>query len=371
MISTEQLSSLLAKLYATPLNHAMWQAFIDELCGITEVSSGYFIDTAETKSPVIAGGGPNYDPSVFQLYNKHGTDDPYKEPTIVQTRPRLIPGEELVSHSDLVKTELYNEVLRRFDLEHMNMLCCASRDQHVEVLSLWRDSKRGPLDNKYSKLFDMLIPHLQLTLGLRGQLRCLESTTTFSVLSIEALSIASLLVTYDGTVLHINNPGKKLVNTGTLFGIAQGKLRMRTLNQSSQLQSILVSATQATNPKGGAMEFNDGNRPIVMTAIPIPEDNRIATNDRCALVMLRDLSAIDQGKAQILRSLFRLSPSECRLAGLLLEGHELNECAGMLRITVGTARFQLKKIFEKTGTKRQSALLRLMLSMPPIAIPSD
>jgi DNA-binding CsgD family transcriptional regulator len=35
-----------------------------------------------------------------------------------------------------------------------------------------------------------------------------------------------------------------------------------------------------------------------------------------------------------------------------------------MRITLATARFQLKRVLAKTGTHRQSELMRLMLSLP-------
>jgi len=65
-----------------------------------------------------------------------------------------------------------------------------------------------------------------------------------------------------------------------------------------------------------------------------------------------------------MQQLYGLTPTESRLADLLVEGLDVRDAAGRLRITLETTRFHLKRIFAKTGTRRQTELLRLMLSLP-------
>jgi DNA-binding CsgD family transcriptional regulator len=66
----------------------------------------------------------------------------------------------------------------------------------------------------------------------------------------------------------------------------------------------------------------------------------------------------------VLRELYGLTPAESALATLLAEGKTLQEAAGLRGVTHQTARSQLKSIFSKTATRRQSELLRLLLSLP-------
>ena len=54
------------------------------------------------------------------------------------------------------------------------------------------------------------------------------------------------------------------------------------------------------------------------------------------------------------------------LGGLGAGGHSLEEAAGHRGVTMNTARSQLKQIFFKTGTSRQSEVVRLVLTgVPP------
>jgi len=61
-----------------------------------------------------------------------------------------------------------------------------------------------------------------------------------------------------------------------------------------------------------------------------------------------------------LQSIFALSPTQARLAALLFSGKSVKEAAHDLDVTEGSARQYLKKVFEKTGAKRQLDLIRVI-----------
>ena len=60
--------------------------------------------------------------------------------------------------------------------------------------------------------------------------------------------------------------------------------------------------------------------------------------------------------------LFKLSRSEARLALALSHGKTIAEAADDIGITVETARNYSKRLFSKTGTRRQAELVRIILS---------
>jgi DNA-binding CsgD family transcriptional regulator len=65
---------------------------------------------------------------------------------------------------------------------------------------------------------------------------------------------------------------------------------------------------------------------------------------------------------EALRGAFGLTPSEARLAALIAAGQDLRSAAEQLRITYGTARVRLAGIFEKTETRRQGELVKILLA---------
>ena len=59
---------------------------------------------------------------------------------------------------------------------------------------------------------------------------------------------------------------------------------------------------------------------------------------------------------------YGLTPSESRLALRLATGESLRVAAAALDISYETARTTLKRVFEKTGTHRQTELVIVILS---------
>lgn len=63
-----------------------------------------------------------------------------------------------------------------------------------------------------------------------------------------------------------------------------------------------------------------------------------------------------------------MSPAEARLAQALFEGRELAQYAQDANVAINTARTQLRHIFDKTGCRRQTDLLRLLHALPALKI---
>lgn len=63
-------------------------------------------------------------------------------------------------------------------------------------------------------------------------------------------------------------------------------------------------------------------------------------------------------------ALFMLSAAEARLATALCNGTALDAYAQQSGISINTARSQLRAVLHKTGTHRQSDLVRLLNSAP-------
>jgi DNA-binding NarL/FixJ family response regulator len=84
-------------------------------------------------------------------------------------------------------------------------------------------------------------------------------------------------------------------------------------------------------------------RPAVCIIITDPESKTSLSSDR-------------------LRGVFGLTEAEAMLATLLATGEELRSAAGRLGVTYGTARARLSQIFQKTETRRQAELVRVLLT---------
>jgi DNA-binding CsgD family transcriptional regulator len=373
MISTEDLSQLLAILYAAPLQPEKWQTFFDHLSRLTNISSGYFLSGSQSQGyEVLAGGGFAWNQDAMQIMNeRYARADPFAIPFFRNPRNAIIPGEELVPKHQLLKTEFYNDFLINNEMETVTMMSCTSTPEQVDVMPVWRRKQDGPMDEASIALLKMLLPHAQIALQMRRSLQGANAKDEFTELALEAITAAALLVSDSGNVLHMNKLAAALLHKGDGLRLEGAFLTARNARESDLLSLLIAGSASASRngtaaSPGGALQISrqGTQHPLQVAVLPIPVSSRSIFGLPCALVFVSDPSASQKSRADLMRMLYGLTPTESRLADLLLQGLEIRETAEQLRITIETARFHVKRILAKTGSGRQAGLMKLMLSLP-------
>jgi DNA-binding CsgD family transcriptional regulator len=102
--------------------------------------------------------------------------------------------------------------------------------------------------------------------------------------------------------------------------------------------------------------------PVILRIWPF-EGAVHSEQDVHALITLNALGPKPGPPAAILAKTFRLTPSEAKLACIIARGAPPQIAARELKISRETARNQLKSVFAKTDTHRQSELVALLLQV--------
>jgi DNA-binding CsgD family transcriptional regulator len=97
---------------------------------------------------------------------------------------------------------------------------------------------------------------------------------------------------------------------------------------------------------------------VSMSPIPANLDLGFITAAPCSLVWITPIAPRKDVGHDMAR-LFNLTPAERHILDKLIVGEDLLEAAASLRISIHTARTQLKSIFRKTGRRSQGQLLML------------
>jgi len=100
--------------------------------------------------------------------------------------------------------------------------------------------------------------------------------------------------------------------------------------------------------------------PVIVRIWPFNGPAHPPGQDVRALLTLNALGPRPGPPAAILAKTFRLTPSEAKLACIIARGAPPYIAARELKISRETARNQLKSVFAKTGTHRQSELVALL-----------
>jgi DNA-binding CsgD family transcriptional regulator len=103
--------------------------------------------------------------------------------------------------------------------------------------------------------------------------------------------------------------------------------------------------------------------PVIVRIWPFYWAAHLPAQEVCALLTLNALGPRPGPLAAILAKTFRLTPSEAKLACIIARGVPPDMAARELNISRETARNQLKSVFAKTDTHRQSELVALLLQV--------
>jgi DNA-binding CsgD family transcriptional regulator len=87
----------------------------------------------------------------------------------------------------------------------------------------------------------------------------------------------------------------------------------------------------------------------------------VAAGDPACAIMFRDPGESDDLSVDAVRRLFSLTQAESTLGVLLAKGMTIDDAARTLGLSRNTLRTQLKSLFWKTGSARQTDFVRLLL----------
>ena len=88
-------------------------------------------------------------------------------------------------------------------------------------------------------------------------------------------------------------------------------------------------------------------------------------------MLITEVAVPDAPTAELLSGLFDLTPAEARVARALATGLSIEDTARRFGVSMQTVRNQLRAVFIKTATTRQSELLSLLAGSTPFRRSAD
>jgi PAS domain S-box-containing protein len=188
--------------------------------------------------------------------------------------------------------------------------------------------------------------------------------------TLNLLSTGMALVDRDCRLLLANRSASRLLELGDGLTLAHGRIGAARRTQMEQLRDLVDRACSAEERDSGEATFagvmtidRDGDiRPLSIMVAPVQLSAEGEGTSQVAAIFVRDLEVRQSVPPEVLAKLFGLTPAEARVVVELVKGKRPQEVADDLNVSLNTVRNQLKQIFSKTDTGRQSELISLVLS---------
>ena len=368
------LSEILDLLDSIPVSQEQWQRFLVLLGELVQCKHGYFLTTSRqihssmnAYADVVFG-----DPELQATYDEQFADhDPFRNAIAVNSRTGVLDGEDLLPNAELLKTEIYRDLLEPRGLRHAILLVAPSDHGHFEALCLWRTSDSGPIDGHSRHRLDLLFPHILKALEVLQACRAADRQLARAQAMADASPTAMLLVSKRGSVIHTNAVAEVLLAAEDVLCLRDGNLVAAAAPAKERLKDLLTKMNRIlaqTAPHAGstlaiALESTSSDRICNLLAAPLAPELRERTGAD-AILLITDPAITVTVPEHVLHSIYGLTKAQSEVANSLLMGFSLEEIAEARGSTLGTVRQQIKAILNRTGTERQRNLVGLLLRVP-------
>ncbi len=221
------------------------------------------------------------------------------------------------------------------------------------------------------RILRRLAPHLRRAFEVHRRLVSAELTRAASIEVLDAVETGVFLLDEDRRVLFENAAARRIVARADGIAVTrEGRLTATSPSARSRLERCVSEACRTGvgdgSEAGGSFAVERARHAppygVIVSPLRMPATPSIARRP-AAVVLIGDPER-PAPLPQLLREVFGLTPAQSAFAAQLAGGDSVEASAEALGITVGTARWTLKQIFLRTGTSRQSELVRLIDSLP-------
>jgi DNA-binding CsgD family transcriptional regulator/GAF domain-containing protein len=281
----------------------------------------------------------------------------------------VVTGEEVVRNTDLVKTDFYEQYLRPQHLLHRMCGVICRRGPEFWYITAARQPSKPVFDDSDVDGLAGLLPHLDRALELSWQFARERSARQALLDMLDQLPTAIIVVDAEAHPVMMNAAAEGILAMGDGMLVNRRRLEALWHAERARLAQLVASACAPTDgdtaAAGGHLMVSrpSGLRPFLVMVSPLPRAycDRAGQQRRLAAVVIKDPQAQLHASAASRREiaeLYQLTRAEERLLKFILDGLGVFEAAERLGVSRNTARTHMKRIYAKTGTRRQAELVR-------------
>ena len=215
-----------------------------------------------------------------------------------------------------------------------------------------------------------MIPHLQRAVQLQLRFAGVDGPPAGIAELLNRLRQGVLLVDAAARVIFANSAAEIMLRAGAGVFLGRDGLRTETPGATAVLRRMIADCAEPRDELGGAggrIRLSRENR-APLNVLVIPHRARFAWIDVArprAILFITDPEEAPTLRRESLRQDFGLTSAEAGFTRQILKADGLQAAADRLGISLTTARTHLAHVFDKTGTRRQAELVRLILQSQP------
>ena len=283
----------------------------------------------------------------------------------------MASSESVIRLADRRKTEYHNDYERPQGIKE-GLACLLAKNESYDLqFAVQRGPKTAYFheDAACMHLLSALMPHLARAMQIRRALAHATEQRTWALEALHQLRVGVILADHRGNPFFLNRAADQLMAACPGVNFSQEGLRLIRSSDTAQLNRLIAEAGRIL--RGEPARVHDclrvgllNGETLQIQVVPLmPEQTRWGDSMPVgSLAIFVSKPGQQRLPWQKLVELYGLTRAEAKLAAKLAEGQSLEEVVNEFFISTATARTQLRAIFNKTGVRRQSELVALLLT---------
>ena len=372
MREAEELSRVIGEVYDASLDPALWPHAIESICGyVGAASASLHSQDSVTRATdaLFWWGRASTAPHYFKIYlDKYGKINPIFPGVVFFDLELPVAVPDVISCEEFVRTRFFQEWLAPQSLMDGLFSNLEKGATSCALFTAMRHAAQGPVDDRMRRRFELITPHVRraMLIGKVIDLHRVEAAALAD--SLDELTSGVFIVDSNGRIIHANLSAHRLIAEANLLRAPNGRIAALDL-QSRNLLDVFSAAKAgdaAVGKKGIALPLTarTGER-YVAHVLPLTSGARrkAGVSYAATAAMFIRKAALDlPSPPEALASQFKLTPAEVRVLFAIVEIGGVPEVAPVLGIADQTVKSHLHHIYEKTETKRQADLVKLVAS---------
>ncbi|MEJ0016048.1 MAG: helix-turn-helix transcriptional regulator [Acetobacteraceae bacterium] len=372
-VDNAALSNLIGSIYECAIDPSRWPATLEGMAAALEACNGTILSQAVDGASFQHHWGTPSEwleayTRTFQAINPLLTIGWHAEVDVP------ISALQFMTPEDLRKTRFHREFLAPLNWFDFIGVILEKSATRFSMISFTRRADQPPPGERERALIRLLAPHVRRAAVFQGVLGLAASRIGDLVATLDLIQAPVLLFDAAGVCVEANAAATAFLSSVGVLALNQGRIRTGDTALNEAMAMAVVAdptelGTAARQPMSFALTQADGRR-FVAHVLPLAGGMRDRLGGPRRAVSAMFIQAVGELRplpGELLVRLYGLTHAETRLIGLLASARSLGDAAAALGISQTTARTHLRHIFEKTGTRRQSQLLKLVLSALPQA----
>ncbi len=307
--------------------------------------------------------------------------DPWAAKITAKNKKGALIGADFADPDDVRKSAFWNDYWSKSGIGGVDIAgAVVPHNGSDNIFAVYSDSKAPVFDAQDRLSFNLIYPHIERAIQIQAKLSTLKNQLVASQSQLDTLAYGVLFLDKEENIMYANIKAEAMLESGKVVSAKSKRFYGQNYEENTAIQSSIKAAlglpcngikSETSLPKANVLKLYGENemRPWSITIAPGSKQDEfeglfLGARAPHVIICISDMQPITDLRAQTIARAFNLTPQETLVASSLAAGDTLNSLAQSTGRSVETLRSHLKSIFDKTSTRSQTEVVRLVLTSP-------